>query len=84
MWAALRPSAQNDAGYEAWIAARVAELTDAVAGAPDCPACHGVPLPWTDGPDGLLHPVLCGVCTPLPPSVLAELDDDDPGKLTSR
>lgn len=44
---------------------------------PECPYCHGEPLGMTDGPDGEQWPVRCGVCSPLPPSVLRELEDED-------
>lgn len=43
----------------------------------ECPYCHGMPLGTTDGPDGLQHPLVCGWCTPLPASVLRELEDED-------
>jgi hypothetical protein len=44
---------------------------------PDCPFCHGEELAPGEGPDGKLWPRVCGVCTPLPESVLAELADHD-------
>ena len=44
----------------------------------DCPVCHGKPLPDVVGPDGQILSGVCGVCTPLPQSVVAELDDDQP------
>ncbi len=43
---------------------------------PVCAVCGGEPLPPTIGPDGRGIVRVCGVCTPLPASVLAELEDE--------
>jgi len=43
-------------------------------GEPVCGVCGGEPLPLTD--DGRLIGRVCGACTPLPPSVAAELDGE--------
>jgi hypothetical protein len=40
----------------------------------ECAVCLDLPLPPTDGPDGRLLERVCGACTPLPPSVAADLD----------
>jgi len=42
----------------------------------ECPWCHGKPLPAVAGPNGQMLSCVCGICTPLPHCVTAELDDD--------